>query len=209
MRRNFNFKQNPEGWVEMVRDKVKTWGECDLKRSVDIQVIDGELRLSRSQFTDYALLDPTLHKALEESGSTLEVLGELAKRLGFGDAEELLNIIHGVACRMSTELSEYNVEITEAPVADTIKFITVAALLDREHAQQHLATLIDEAISSYMIPQLDILADRVRAERLGLMLEGGRGVKDRVKKLSEEMGDLGLTKTSTLLKRLAGGGSVL
>jgi MoxR-like ATPase len=209
MRRNFNFKQNPEGWVEMVRDKVKTWRECDLKRSVDIQVIDRELKLSRPQFTDYALLDPTLHKALEEFGGTLEVLGELAKRLGIGDAEELLNIIHGVACRMSTELSEYNVEITEAPVADTIKFITVATLLDREHAHQHLATLIDEAVSSYVVPQLDILADRVRAERLGLMLEGGKGVKDRVEGLSKEMEGLGLTRTSTLLRRLAGGGSVL
>ncbi|MFZ8793386.1 MAG: AAA family ATPase, partial [Acidilobaceae archaeon] len=209
MRRNFNFKQNPEGWVEMVRDKVEAWRGCDLKRSVDIQVIDGELRLSRPQFTDYALLDPTLHKALEEFGGTLEVLRELAKRLGIGDAEELLNIIHGVACRMSTELSEYNVEITEAPVADTIKFITVATLLDREHAHQHLATLIDEAVSSYVVPQLDILADRVRAERLGLMLEGGKGVKDRIEGLSKEMGGLGLTRTSTLLRRLAGGGSVL
>jgi len=40
-------------------------------------------------------------------------------------------------------------------------------------------------------------------------LEGEKGVKDRVKKLSEEMGDLGLTRTSTLLRRLAGGESVL
>jgi hypothetical protein len=30
-----------------------------------------------------------------------------------------------------------------------------------------------------------------------------------VEALSREMGDLGLTKTSTLLRRLAGGGSVL
>jgi len=213
MRRNFNFEQNPEGWVEKVRDKVKTWEGCDLKRSVDLQVIDRELKLSRPQFTDYALLDPTLHKVLEESGGTLEVLGELAKRLGFGGAEELLNIIYGLACHVNTELSEYNVEITEAPVADTTKFITVATLLDRvldrEHARQHLVTLIDEAVSSYMIPQLDILADRVRAERLVLMLEGGKGVKDRVEGLSKEMKGLGLTRTSTLLRRLAGGESVL
>ena len=69
--------------------------------------------------------------------------------------------------------------------------------------------MIDEAVSSYVVPQLDILADRVRAERLGLMLEGGKGVKDRIEGLSKEMGGLGLTRTSTLLRRLAGGGSVL
>jgi hypothetical protein len=60
-----------------------------------------------------------------------------------------------------------------------------------------------------VVPQLDILADRVRAERLGLMLEGGKGVKDRVEGLSREMEELGLTRTSMLLRRLAGGGSVL
>jgi hypothetical protein len=41
------------------------------------------------------------------------------------------------------------------------------------------------------------------------MLEGGKGVKDRVEKLSREMEELGLTRTSTLLRRLAGGESVL
>jgi MoxR-like ATPase len=209
MRRNFSFKQNPQGWVENVRNQAKTWKECDLKKSIYPQVIDKELKLSRPQFKDYALLDLTLHNALEKAGGTLGVLGELAEKLGFGGAEELLDVIYGISCRVNVELSEYNVEITEAPVADTIKFITVAALLDREHAQQHLVTLIDEAVSSYMIPQLDILADRVRAERLGLMLEGGKGVKDRVEELSREMGKLGFTRTSTLLKRLAGGGSVL
>jgi MoxR-like ATPase len=90
MRRNFSFKPNPQGWVENVRNKVKTWEECDLKRSVDIQVIDRELRLSRPQFKDYALLDLTLHNALEKGGGTLGALGELAEKLGFGGAEELL-----------------------------------------------------------------------------------------------------------------------
>jgi hypothetical protein len=60
-----------------------------------------------------------------------------------------------------------------------------------------------------VVPQLDILADRVRAERLGLTLEGGKGVKDRVEELSKETKELELTRTSTLLKRLAGGESVL
>jgi hypothetical protein len=41
------------------------------------------------------------------------------------------------------------------------------------------------------------------------MLEGGKGVKDRVEGLSREMEELGLTRTSMLLRRLAGGGSVL
>jgi hypothetical protein len=104
---------------------------------------------------------------------------------------------------------ESNVEVTEALLADTIKFLVVATLLYKGWASKHLRALLDEALSSYVVPQLDILADRVRAERLGLMLEGGKGVKDRVEGLSREMEELGLTRTSMLLRRLAGGGSVL
>ncbi len=104
---------------------------------------------------------------------------------------------------------ESNVEITEALLADMFKFLVTSTLLDKSWTSNHLKTLLDEALSSYVIPQLDILADRVRAERLGLTLEGEKGLKDRIEELSKEMEDLGFTRASTLLKRLAGGGSVL
>ena len=209
MRRDFRFEPNPEGWVNKAREWLsKHRVQCSLSNTVKLDLAERELLLSRPQLNDYALLDPILHNELS-SKRIKGVLEELATNAGFSGWDELWSIITSIACSINEKLVESNVEVTEAPLTDTVKLLVVATLLDKDWASKHLRALLDEALSSYVIPQLDILADRVRAERLGLMLEGGKGVKDRVEALSREMGDLGLTKTSTLLKRLAGGGSVL
>jgi hypothetical protein len=209
MRRDFRFEPNPEDWVNKAREWLsKHKVQCSLSNTVKLDLVERELLLSRPQLNDYAPLDPILHNELS-SKRIKGALEELATNEGFSGWEELWSIITSIACSINEKLVESNVEVTEALLADTIKFLVVATLLDKGWASKHIRALLDEALSSYVVPQLDILADRVRAERLGLMLEGGKGVKDRVEALSREMGDLGLTKTSTLLKRLAGGGSVL
>jgi hypothetical protein len=209
MRRDFRFEPNPEGWVNKAREWLsKHRVQCSLSNTVKLDLAERELLLSRPQLNDYALLDPILHNELS-SKRIKGVLEELATNAGFSGWDELWSIITSIACSINEKLVESNVEVTEAPLTDTVKLLVVATLLDKDWASKHLRALLDEALSSYVVPQLDILADRVRAERLGLILEGGKGVKDRVEALSREMGDLGLTKTSTLLRRLAGGGSVL
>jgi len=208
MRKDFKFESRP-GWVNEAREWLsKHRVQCSLSNTVKLDLAERELLLSRPQLNDYALLDPILHNELS-SKRIKGVLEELATNAGFSSWDELWSIITSIACSINEKLVESNVEVTEAPLTDTVKFLVVATLLDKGWASKHLRALLDEALSSYVIPQLDILADRVRAERLGLMLEGGKGVKDRVEALSREMGDLGLTRTSTLLRRLAGGGSVL
>jgi hypothetical protein len=209
MRRDFRFEPNPEDWVNKAREWLsKHKVQCSLSNTVKLDLVERELLLSRPQLNDYAPLDPILHNELS-SKRIKGALEELATNVGFSSWDELWSIITSIACSINEKLVESNVEVTEALLADTIKFLVVATLLYKGWASKHLRALLDEALSSYVVPQLDILADRVRAERLGLMLEGGKGVKVRIEKLSEEMEKLGLTRTSTLLKRLAGGGSVL
>jgi hypothetical protein len=209
MRRDFRFEPNPEDWVNKAREWLNKYKvQCSLSNTVKLDLVERELLLSRPQLNDYALLDPIFRSELS-SKRIKGVLEELATSGGFSSWDELWSIITSIACRINEKLVESNVEVTEAPLTDTIKFLVAATLLDKGWASKHIRALLDEALSSYVVPQLDILADRVRAERLGLMLEGGKGVKDRVEALSREMGDLGLTRTSTLLRRLAGGGSVL
>jgi hypothetical protein len=210
MRRDFRFEPNTEDWVNKAREWLNKHKEvqCSLSNTIKLDLVERELLLSRPQLNDYALLDPIFHNELS-SKRIQGVLEELATSGGFSNWDELWSIITSIACSINKKLMESNVEVTEAPLADTIKFLVVSMLLDRSWASKHLKALLDEALSSYVVPQLDILADRVRAERLRLMLEGGKDVKDRVEELSKEMKDLGLTRTSMLLKRLAGGGSVL
>ena len=213
MRRGFKLQESLESqdsnfidWVE--KDEVKNaLRNCSLRESLKLDLIEGELLLKREKYGDYALLDPTLSSNLQQL-SVSGVLEKLAVNSGLKGGIQLPDLILAIACYINNELSRFSVEVTEAPVADTIKFLVVSTLLDEDLASKHLSTLIDEALSSYVIPQLDILADRVRAESFKLMASETRGLKETLEKLSEELGELGLKRTSTLLKRLSGGESV-
>jgi energy-coupling factor transporter ATP-binding protein EcfA2 len=210
MRRNFKFEPNPQGWIEKVKDFIKERKSCDLEKSVNLDMIDKELiNLSRREFNDYALIDKDLQTTIGNNG-VREVLGRLAKNLGL-DSQDILSLIYKIVCTINEKLSNYEIEVTEAPVADTTKFIAVSALLDENWASQHLSTLLDEALSSYVAPQLDILADKVRAENLKLLsAKGESSLGDELKKLSEIMvKNLELIKFSDKLRKLAGGESIL
>jgi hypothetical protein len=209
MRRNFKFEQNPQDWIEKVKDFIKKGKSCDLEKSVNLDMIDKELRnLSRREFNDYALIDGYLQTTIGNDG-VRGILGRLAKNLGL-DSQDILSLIYKMVCTINERLSNYEIEITEAPVADTIKFIAVSALLDENWASQHLATLLDEALSSYVAPQLDILADKVRAENLKLLpLKEERSLKEKLDDLSDMMKNLELIKFSDRLSKLARGESIL
>jgi MoxR-like ATPase len=209
MRRNFKFEPNSQDWIEKVKNFIKERKSCDLEKSVDLDMIDKDLRnLSRHEYNDYALIDGDLQTAIGNNG-VRGILGRLAKNLGL-DFQDILSLIYKIVCTINENLSNYEIEITEAPVADTIKFIAVSALLDENWASQHLATLLDEALSSYVAPQLDILADKVRAENLKLLpVKEERSLKEKLDDLSNTMKNLKLIKFSDKLRKLAGGESIL
>jgi MoxR-like ATPase len=209
MRRTFKFEQNPQGWIEKVKNFIKERKSCDLEKSIDLDMIDKDLRnLLRHEYNDYALIDKDLQTTLGNDG-VRGILGRLAKNLGL-DSQDILSLIYKIVCTINEKLSGYDVEITEAPIADTIKFITVSALLDENWASQHLARLLDEALSSYVAPQLDILADKVRAENLKLLsIKREKNLKEILEEISKEMEDYGLIKFSDKLSKLARGESIL
>jgi MoxR-like ATPase len=209
MRRNFKFEPNPQGWIEIVKEFVKEGKSCDLEKSVNLDIIENEFYLTRSEFDDYVLIDPILQIILKRFNGIKGVLEKLAMNLGL-TSSDILSLIYKIICTINEKLSEFNVEITEAPIADTIKFLAVSTLLDENWVSQHLATLLDEAFSSYIIPQLDILADKVRAERLGLLpIKGAKRLKDELEELSKMMEKLALNRSYKQLKRLAEGESIL
>jgi len=209
MRRNFKFEPNPQGWIEKVKEFVKEVKSCDIEKSVNLDIIENEFHLTRSEFDDYVLIDSILQIILKRYNGIKGVLEKLAMNLGL-TYSDILSLIYKIICTINEKLSEFNVEITEAPIADTIKFLVISTLLDEIWASQHLATLLDEAFSSYIIPQLDILADKVRAERLGLLpVKGAKRLKEELEELSKMMEELTLNRSYKQLKRLAEGESIL
>jgi DNA polymerase III delta prime subunit len=209
MRRNFKFEPNPQGWIEKVKEFVKEVKSCDIEKSVNLDIIENEFHLTRSEFDDYVLIDSILQIILKRFNGIKGVLEKLAMNLGL-TSSDILSLIYKIICTINEKLSEFNVEITEAPIADTIKFLAVSTLLDEIWASQHLVTLLDEAFSSYIIPQLDILGDKVRAERLGLLpVKGAKRLKEELEELSKMMEELTLNRSYKQLKRLAEGESIL
>jgi hypothetical protein len=210
MRRNFKFEPNLQGWIDRVKEFIKEEKGCELEKSVNLDIIENELKnLSRPTFNDYALIDLSLQTYLEKYNGVRGILEKLATNLGLTYLD-ILGLIYKIICAINERLYDYDAEVTEAPVADIIKFITISTLLDENWTSQHLATLLDEAFSSYVAPQIDILADKVRAENLKLLpLKGERSLKNELKDLSEMMKNLGLIKFSNKLSKLAGGESIL
>jgi hypothetical protein len=129
--------------------------------------------------------------------------------LKVGDLD-LYDLLLSIVCIINNRLHDFGVEVTEGPASDAIRFLVAALLLDENWARKHVASLIDEAIASYVMPQLGVLVNRVRAEKMGIeVIEGeGKKISDALNTLSKVFRDMGLRRTSELFGRLARGEDV-
>jgi len=209
MRRDLKFEEgsnNINKIKEFINEKEKKKEEkidpnCDLKESVDKQIIENSLKLSWNDRGDFAVIDRMIHSTL--IGKSLDDV------LRVGDLD-LYDLLLSIVCIINNRLHDFGVEVTEGPASDAIRFLVAALLLDGDWALKHVVSLIDEAIASYVMSQLGVLVNRVRAERMGIeVIEGeGKKISDALNTLSKVFRDMGLRRTSELFGRLARGEDV-
>jgi len=209
MRRDLKFEEgsnNINKIKEFINEKEKKKEEkidpnCDLKESVDKQIIENSLKLSWNDRGDFSVIDRMIHSTL--IGKSLDDV------LRVGDLD-LYDLLLSIVCIINNRLHDFGVEVTEGPASDAIRFLVAALLLDGDWARKHVVSLIEEAIASYVIPQLGVLVNRVRAEKMGIEVIEGKGEKisDVLNALSKEFKDMGLERTSELFGRLARGEDV-
>jgi len=209
MRRDLKFEEgsnNINKIKEFINEKEKKKEEkidpnCDLKESVDKQIIENSLKLSWNDRGDFAVIDRMIHSTL--IGKSLDDV------LRVGDLD-LYDLLLSIVCIINNRLHDFGVEVTEGPASDAIRFLVAALLLDENWARKHVASLIEEAIASYVMPQLGVLVNRVRAEKMGIeVIEGeGKKISDALNALSKVFRDMGLRRTSELFERLARGEDV-
>ena len=205
MRRDLKFEEdsnNINKIKEFINENEKKFNpNCDLKESVDKQIIENSLKLSREGQGDFAVIDRMIHSTL--------IRKSLDDVLRVGDLD-LYDLLLSIVCIINNSLHGFGVEVTEGPASDAIKFLVVALLLDGDWALKHVVSLIEEAIASYVMPQLGVLVNRVRAEKMGIeMIEGeDKKISDALNALSKVFGDMGLKRTSELFERLAEGEDV-
>jgi hypothetical protein len=92
-------------------------------------------------------------------------------------------------------------------LADALKYVAVLNLLLKEFKggldiEVHVKLVLDTALTSYILPQLDVLADQAKFE----VMSGREGrLGEILNSIKVSLGRLGLKLSSELVERLAKG----
>jgi hypothetical protein len=194
------------GGLEVLRGYDR--GGCLEEVGVDMERVMGELRLGGG--SDYLVLSPTLHRRLAEGPEVFSVGG---LRLDGVLACISRDVIDG-------NLREYGdcevcpVQVTPGVLADALKYVAVLNTLLKEFRQGldpgvHARLVLDTALASYIIPQLDVLADHARLEEMSGQTRPGEGagggLRGVLSRVAEGLNSLGLRLSGEMVGRLARG----
>ena len=193
----YTLKTNDDAFLKTIRGLEGEDVELD-----EQQVLE-QLSLARESFNDYALI--TKERRDEFNDLYKIISSDISNLTGGMGITELVEAIRQIINRI---LDDVGVEITIALSLDTAKFLATSCVVLREETTRYLRGLLDEAVAAYMIPQLDVLSDKIRAEELGIGDE--KRITRKVEELREFLQKLSLTSRSIpMLDRLLRGEHVL
>jgi DNA polymerase III delta prime subunit len=117
------------------------------------------------------------------------------------------DLLEAICIKINSEI-EGAVEIGKAFSLDASKFLIAAYLIFKGDTSKIIKALVDEAVAAYIIPQLDVLSEKVRAERMGLYAD--MRISKKIESLTHVFSDMNLSfRTVPLLKRILAGERVL
>jgi AAA+ ATPase superfamily predicted ATPase len=156
-----------------------------------------ELMLSKSDLNDFSVIKGSYFARLI-SKNVDDYFSEIEAAMGFSP----FDLIEALCAKINGEL-EGIVEIGRAFSLDASKFL-VASHLVLGDVSEIIKALIDEAVAAHIIPQLDVLSERIRAERMGLYTDVR--VSRKVESLTDVFSSMGFSlRTMPLLKRISAG----
>jgi hypothetical protein len=158
-----------------------------------------ELMLSRMDLRDYLVIKKDYFAKLS-SGFIDDYFNNIKTKIDFSPFE----LIEAICYKINDEMRGV-VEIGKAFSLDASKFLIAASLVFKDvDVSKSMKTLVDEAVAAYIIPQLDVLSERVRAEKMGLYTD--MKVSERIEKLMKTFSDMNLSfRTIPLLKKISAG----
>ena len=168
---------------------------------VRVERVVGELTLSSGG--DYLVLSPRLYEVLSR-GLEAFAAGELRlDRVLACVSKDLINERLGGY----TDCEVCPVQVTPGVLADALKYVAVLNALLGElrpglDLRVRVGMTLDTALASYVLPQLDVLADQAKLEEMS----GGRGkLGGLLEEVGRGLGELGLELSRRLVGRLARG----
>ena len=182
----------------------------------ELQVFDSERALHIFELAeppDYAVIFSEIYDWFSENReSMLKIQVECPH---VASSLDLKNLLACIIDEVNRELREYNcevcpVEITPGIAADALKFLVAARALDavvsrgisQNWSPKKLLYLLDFAIATYIVPQLDVLAGYVQ-------VEGYNGQAARILgEISKKLKGWGLRASAKLMEKLSQGFNV-
>lgn len=188
------FEENDDEFIAYAKKLSDNVSDNELKRDI----IEKALLLSNEKFNDYALVYRSLHEKMRDLGVE-KLEGEITNQLGFSPVK----LVEAIRMSLNEYIKDSGVILTVGLSADVIKFLFASYLYLGGRAIKYFRDLLDEAIAAYMLPQLDVLREKIRAENMGLM---EKNVVKKIKEASDYLSELGLNKRCIeLLNRLLNG----
>lgn len=198
---SYGLTPNPKEFIDNALGIAKNH-EADYNEL--IKTAKHELSLARPEKNDYAVIEEQYFESLLSDDTFIQNYLETNERqLGFSP----ISLLEAIRSELNERLNG-KVEFGRALINDAIKFLLTAYLVLGEKSTQLICSLIDEAVASYLLPQLDLLAESVRAEQMNLT-ESVK-ITENLKYIKTRMENLGLTKRCTImLDRLISGERML
>jgi len=184
---------------ERFLEKAKTTiDETQSEKSNLYEYAKQELLLSRENLNDFLVVRKdffdTLHSGLVDS-----YFEAISNTTGFSP----FDLIEAICNKINSEMEDA-VEVGKAFSLDASKFLIAAYFVFEEETSKIMKALVDEAVAAYIIPQLDVLSEKVRAEKMGLYTD--MKISRKIESLTRLFSDMSLSlRTVPLLKRILAG----
>ena len=161
-----------------------------------------ELLLRRENLKDFLVINEDFFNRLN-SGVVDNFFNNVTANMGFSP----FDLLEAICNKINIEM-EGIVEVGKAFPLDASKFIIAAFLIFEENTSKMMKAFIDEAVAAYVIPQLDVLSEKVRAERMGLYID--TRISKKLESLTNVFSGMNLSfRTVPLLKKILAGERVL
>jgi hypothetical protein len=188
---------------EKSKEKAKALiNETNIAQSNLYEYAKRELLLHRKNLRDFLVIYEKFFDDLD-SGLVDNFFNNISGALGFSP----FDLIEAICSKVNSEM-EGAVEVGKALSLDASKFLIASYLIFEGDTLNLVKALVDEAVAAYVIPQLDVLSEKVRAEKMGLYTD--MRISKKIEFLTNTFFDMNLSsRTVPLLKRILAGERVL
>ena len=151
---------------------------------------------------DFAVIKKEYYEELR-NGIIDNVVFSSESHFGFS----LFRLIDAICTNINEEFAE-TIEIGPGLAMDASKFLIASYIVYGQELVKNVPYIVDEAVAAYIVPQLDILSERIRAEKMGIST--GRTFSDKIERIINIFKELGLVSRSLpLLKRIYEGERII